>query len=228
MKKIGKINELAWVLGIIFCSLGVCLCTKANFGLSMIAAPPYIIHLKMVQLFPWYSQGTSEYIWQGILLVIMCLIIRRFKFRYLLSFAAAVIFGIAVDAWLRIFGGNAAYENMAVRIIAFLLGESVTALAIAFYFRTDMPLQMYELIVVEIAAKFGLDKNKAKLGNDIIMLALSVILALGLNHSFKGIGVGTIVITAVNAKLIAIFGNVLDRFFTFEPRFEKFTKAINA
>ena len=50
-KRIGKMNEIAWVLGIVLCALGVALCTKADFGLSMIAAPAYIIHVGMSRFF---------------------------------------------------------------------------------------------------------------------------------------------------------------------------------
>lgn len=221
-------SEVSWLLGIIFCSLGVALCTKASFGLSMIAAAPYIIHIKMINFFPWYTQGTSEYIWQGILLVVMCIAVRRFKWRYLLSFAAAVIFGSAVDMWLRILGGNGAYVSLAARIAAFVLGELFTALAVAFYFRTYMPLQMYELVVVEIADKYGFDKDKTKLANDIVMLAVSVVFALSLNRSLEGLGIGTVVITLVNAALIRFFGNLIDRLFVFTPRFEKLQKIITA
>lgn len=96
-KKIRKMNEISWLLGIVLCTLGVCLCTKANFGLSMIAAPPYIIHLRMVKLFPWYSQGTSEYLWQGILLIVLCIAVRRFRVRYLFSFLTAFLSGNMLD-----------------------------------------------------------------------------------------------------------------------------------
>lgn len=220
-------NEAAWVLGQILCALGVCLCTKANFGLSMIAAPPYILHLKMINIFSWYSQGTSEYIWQGVLLLIMCLAVQKFKPRYLLSFVSAVLFGFILDAWLEVFGGNGAYTGMAARITAFILGESITALAIAFYFRTDMPLTIYELAVVEIAERYNFDKNRTKQCNDIIMLAVSFVFAAVLNRNFAGIGVGTIIITIVNAWLIALFGKLLDKIFTFEPRFNKLVAVLH-
>ena len=52
MKKISRMNEIAWVIGIAGCALGVCLCTKANFGLSMIAAPPYIFHIALRDRLP--------------------------------------------------------------------------------------------------------------------------------------------------------------------------------
>ncbi len=219
MKKLGKMNEAAWLLGILFCSLGVALCTKADFGLSMIAAPPYILHLKMVQYFAWWSQGTSEYIWQGILLVLMCIILRRFKLKYLLCFATGELFGLALDGWFVLFGGNGACESMAVRIVCFAAGEVITALAIAFYFKTDMPLQIYELLVTQIADKWSLETARVKQANDIIMFALSVVLALTLTGGLNGVGIGTILITLVNATLIGLFSKLLDRIFSFEARF---------
>ncbi|MBQ6614148.1 MAG: hypothetical protein IIX18_02390 [Clostridia bacterium] len=221
MKKISKMNEAAWLAGVLCCAFGVALATKANFGLSMIAAPPYIIHLFFKNIFPWYTQGTSEYIWQGILLAILCVIVRRFKAKYLLTFACAIIFGLAVDGFLLILGGGGAYETITARIIAFVLSEIITAFAIACYFRTDMPLPVYELVVSEISKCYKIEINKVKQTNDIIMLVLSVMFALLLNRSFAGIGVGTIIITLINASLIAFIGKLLDKYFDFSPRFPK-------
>ena len=221
MKKLQKMNEAAWLLGVLLCALGVALATKANFGLSMIAAPPYIIHIFMENFFPWYSQGTSEYIWQGVLLLAMCIIVRRFRVKYLLTFVCAVIFGLAVDGFLWLLGGSAVYATLAARIIAFIVSEIITAVAIACYFRTDLPLPVYELVVSEIAKCYSLNMNKVKQANDLIMLALSLILAFVLNRSFAGIGIGTIIITLVNASLIALAGKILDTYCDFSPRFPR-------
>ena len=106
MKKIGRMNEIAWIIGIVGCALGVSLCTKANFGLSMIAAPPYIFHVAFRVRMPWLTQGTAEYIWQGILLLFMCIVTGRFHWKYLLSFGTAVISGLCIDFWLLLLGGN--------------------------------------------------------------------------------------------------------------------------
>ena len=219
MKKISKMNELAWMLGILLCALGVVLCTKANFGLSMIAAPPYVVHIFVQDFFPWYSQGTSEYIWQAFLLIAVCIVGRRFKPKFLLSFGSAILFGFAIDGWLLLFGGRVAFATLPARILALVLGENITAFAIACYFRTDMPLQIYELVVAEIARAVNAPLNKAKQINDFCMLGLSVVLALLLNHSLQGIGIGTLLITAVNAPLIAMYGKLLDRYCDFTPRF---------
>jgi len=220
-KKIGRMNEAAWVIGIVVCALGVALCTKADFGLSMIAAPPFIFHYALRGAFPWFTQGTAEYVWQGVLLILLCAAVRRFRWRYLLSFGAAVIAGLCIDGWLLLLGGNAPYESMVLRIVAFAAGELLTGLAIAFVFRTTLPIQIYELLVREIADRYRLDVNRVKLVNDIAMLVLSAALSFLLTRGFNGFGAGTILITLVNAPIIALFGRLIDRFFTFEPRFPK-------
>ena len=226
-KKIGKMNEMAWVIGILVCSLGVCLCTRADFGLSMIAAPPYILHYALRDIWPWFTQGRAEYVWQAVLLIGMCLAVRRFRWRYLLSFAAAFIAGKSIDLWFIVLGGSAVYGSMAARIVAFVLGELLTSVAIAFVFRTSWPVQIYELLVREIADRYSLDVNRVKLVNDISLFFLSAVLSLLLTGGFHGFGVGTVLITAVNAPLIALCGRLIDRFFTFEPRFPQLTGCLS-
>jgi len=223
MKKIGKMNEAAWVIGIGVCSLGVCLCTKADFGLSMIAAPPYILHYALREVWPWFTQGRAEYAWQAVLLIGMCLAVGRFRWRYLLSFAAAFIAGNCIDLWFIPLGGPGVYATMAGRIAAFVLGELLTSVAVAFVFRTAWPIQIYELLVREIADRYSLKLERVKMVNDIALFVLSAALSLILTGGFHGFGVGTVIITAVNAPLITLCGRLIDRFFTFEPLLPRLT-----
>lgn len=225
MRKIRGMNEIAWVIGVLLCSFGVALYTKADFGLSMIAAPGYIIHTKMINYFSWYTQGTSEYILQAILIIALSLVMLRFKKSYLLSFVAAVASGAALDGWLYLMGGNAPLESMYARIIAFIFGEISLTVSIAFFFRTTLPVQIYELIVNELSEKQNVEKIKVKQWFDAFMLTLSILLALVLNKNLHGLGFGTIVITIVNAPLIKLFGEIIDRMFSFESRFLRFEKS---
>ena len=227
MKKIGGMNELAWVIGIAGCALGVCLCTKADFGLSMIAAPPYIFHVALRDRLPWFTQGTSEYLWQGVLLLFMCIITSRFRWRYLLSFGTAVISGLCIDFWFLLLGGNGAYSSLWMRIAAFVFGAGFTSLSIAFVFRTSLPIAIYELLVREISHRFRRDINRVKMANDIVMLLLSAGLAFALTGGFHGFGPGTILITFINAPLIAFFGKLIDRCFDFSPRFPRLTRMLS-
>lgn len=221
MKKISKMGELAWVIGTVLCALGVALCTKASFGLSMIAAPPYILHVAISKFWAFFTQGTAEYVWQALVIVVICVIAKKIRLRYFLAFLSAFISGIMIDFWLFVLGGGGAYGDMWQRVVAFVVGECFIALAVAFLFRTYCPMQAVDLIVVEIAAKYKLEINKVKLFNDLILLVISVILTLVLTKSFVGVGVGTLIITAVNSPLIRMFGKLLDKVFDFTPAFPK-------
>lgn len=187
------------------------MCTKAGFGLSMIGAPPYIIHVWLRDHLTWFSQGTGEYVWEAIILVVTVIAIRRFRVKYLLSFLVAVVLGFLIDAWLIILGGNGILDDIVLRIVFFIIGMVSASIAVALYFRTDMPLQVYELSVVEISDKFGFKQSMVKWCTDISYLVIAVILSLALTHGFTGIGIGTIVITVLNAPLIAMFGKVIDK-----------------
>ena len=153
-------------------------------------------------------------------MLLLCVSLKRFKISYLLSFLTAIIFGLTVDGWFIIIGSNAVVQSFAIRIVLLVLGELITALSIAFFFRTSLPLAVYELVVTEVSDKFGFSTSSVKQINDIVMLVISVVLALTLNGSLQGLGFGTVFITLVNAPLIKLFGRILDRFFEFSFRFK--------
>ncbi|MBQ9838584.1 MAG: hypothetical protein IJO56_03685 [Oscillospiraceae bacterium] len=233
MKTFKKASELLWVLGIVFVALGVTVCSKADLGVSMIAAPAFIMHEFMSQWFGWLTVGVVEYIIQGIMLVLLCCLIRRFRWRYLLAFAVAVIYGYTLDLcmWLlRDLQVTAVWQRWCM----LLLGDTITALGVACFFRTYLPLQVYELFVAELANRFRLNINKTKSVYDIALLVISVMLAIFLFNdiagfdwsaiaktSFHQIGLGTIVTTIINAPIITMTGRLIDRLFEKTPRFPK-------
>ena len=210
-KEISAIDLLHWILGVSMCGFGICLSTRAGFGLSMISAPPYIMHVFLKQFFPWYTQGRSEYIWEAFLLILMCIAIRCFRPKYLFSFFTAVVIGFLIDGFFAILGGNTVYTTMPGRIAAYVIGTCITCCAIAFVFRTKIPGQVYELIVVQVSERYSLNKEKVKLVHDVAMFVISIALALLLTHSLAGLGVGTIITTFVNAPLIKMFGMMIDK-----------------
>ena len=210
-KEISAIDLIHWILGVSMCSFGICLSTRAGFGLSMISAPPYILHVFLQQFLPWYTQGRSEYIWEAFLLILMCILIQRFKPKFLFSFFTAVVVGFMIDGFFAILGGNTVYSTIPGRIAAYVIGTCITCCAIAFVFRTKIPGQVYELIVVQVSERYGFNREKIKLQHDVVMFVLSGLLALLLTRSFTGLGIGTIVTTFVNAPLIKLFGMMIDK-----------------
>ena len=233
MKKIKKSNELLWLLGIVFVALGVALCNKADLGVSMIAAPAFVVSEALQSISGFFSPGTTEYLLQGVILILMCALVRRFDWRFLLAFVVAMGYGYILDLFIWIIGGiqvNTALGSW----ITLLIGDCVTAFGVACFFRTDMPLLVYELFVAETANKFNIKISKMKLCFDLSLLVISIVLAFSLfgdaaafewstiwKNSFHSIGLGTLITTAINSPLISLMGKLIDRFFEPDPRFPK-------
>lgn len=210
MKTIGKTrNVIYWVIGLLLTSLSVAFSTKSNFGLS--TATPYILHVWLRDRFPWFTQGTAEYVWQTLMLIALCIVIKRFKWKYLLSFATAVVCGYVLDGWFLLLGGNGPYESIGMRIAAYVICLILAGIGVPFLYRTTMPIQMYELSVTEFCDRYKKDKPKIKLFFDIIMLAIAISLSLLLTKKLTGIGPGTIITAFLVAPLIKIFGTILDK-----------------
>jgi uncharacterized membrane protein YczE len=238
MKKLQKTGELTWLLGNVFVALGVTICSKADLGVSMIAAPAFVLSEALYSISSWFSVGVTEYIIQGILLVITCLIVKKFNWRYLLAFVVAVLYGYTLNFFIWLFNG-VSFNEVWLRWVMLLVGDAVTAFGVACFFRTYMPLQVYELTVAEIANKYNLVITKVKGVFDAALLVISIILALTLFNdvgafnwstiyyaSFHSIGLGTIVTTLINSTLIKGCGLLIDAIFEPTPLFPKLEKVL--
>ncbi len=238
MKKIKKSSEFLWLFGTIILALGVAICSKANLGVSMIAAPTFIFFELIEPYWSFLYVGTAEYIVQGVILIILCLVIRRFNWRYLLSFSFAVFYGYRLNLSLFFLDG-VIFDAIWLRWVMLIVGDLLTAFGVACFFRTYMPPQVYELFVSEFSSRFKLSINKVKMVFDLSMLAISVILAFSLfgdagsfdwstiwYSSFHNLGLGTVVTTFINTPLIFLMGKLLDKIFDPTPMFPKLEKAL--
>lgn len=238
MKRVKKTSELLWLFGIIFVALGVTICSKADLGVSMIAAPAFILSEKLMTLSSFFTVGVTEYLLQGVLLAVMCIVLKKFDLRYLLAFAVAVIYGYTLDFFIFIFDG-VVFDQIWLRWVMLIVGDIVTALGVACFFRTYMPLQVYELFVSEISKNFKISLDKTKRTFDYSLLLISIVLSVVLfidlfefdwsaigYTSFHSIGLGTLVTTLINSVLIMLAGKLLDSLFDPTPLIPKLSDAL--
>ena len=71
-------TELAYVLGIVLVAWGVVLMEKADFGVSMVVAPAYLLYRWLSPAWHFFTFGMAEYCLQAVLLLAMSLLLRRF------------------------------------------------------------------------------------------------------------------------------------------------------
>lgn len=227
MKKITIYSEIIYLLSIIILAFSVAMVASADFGLSMIVAPAYILSQKL----GFITFGQAEYLIQGVLFISFLIAVRKFKPTYLFSFLTCVIYGLALDffRWIiPVFNPNVVTPgsmDLWLRILYFTVGELLTALSIALCFRTYLYPQVVDFFVVGISSHFKLNRGKFKTINDICFLAVSVVLSLCFFGKLVGIYYGTIILTLVNGPLISLMGRLFDRFFTVKPLLKKFSNS---
>ena len=215
VKKIPFYRELAYPIGLAVLALGTALMEKAAFGMSMVTAPAYIIWSKLVLSLPQLSFGTVSYLFEAALLLLLMLLLRRFRLSYLLSFVTAVLFGLLLDACMAL-TGLLPYTIVA-RIIYYVSGTVICSLGVALLFHTYFTPEAYELFVKEIARAKGMELGRCKTIYDCSSCGFALLLSFLLFGfgQFVGVGVGTILCALVNGKLITLLSKALEKRFNF-------------
>ena len=212
MKKRTFPTELLYVLGILFLALGTAFMERADFGLSMVVAPAYLLYLKCSEIFPALTFGTVEYLFQAFLLLVMIPVLRRFRISWLFSFVTAVLYGLALDACM-LLTAVLPVGHFALRLTWYLSGLLFCSAGVAMLFRSYLAPEVYELFVKELAGKTGKDIGKVKVGYDCVSCAVAVVLSFcffGLWH-FEGVKLGTVLCAFVNGHIIGFIGRVMDK-----------------
>lgn len=212
-------TELAYVFGMLFLAFGTALMEKADFGMSMVVAPAYILHLKLSEVLPFFSFGMAEYCLQLVLIVFLSVFLRRFKKGYLFSFLTAVIYGFVLDFFIALIASLPA-DSFSVRAVLFVSGMLCGSVGVAFFFHTYFAPEAYELVVKELSVSMNRSITVVKTSYDLISLTVSVVLSFcffGFLH-FEGVKLGTLITALVNGWIIGRISALMDKSFDFKDR----------
>ena len=216
MKKKVLYTELAYALGMVGLSLSVALMTRADFGVSMVVAPAYLLYLKLNPVWPFFTFGMAEYTLQAVLLLFTILAVKKFRPYFLFSFVTAVLYGFLLDGWMLATAALPA-GTLVLRGAWYVLGLVLGAASIAFFFKTYIAPEVYELLVKELAEKLGKPTHRVKTVYDCVSCAAAIIMSFaffGLGR-FEGVKWGTVVCALVNGWLIGRFTALYERCFAF-------------
>ncbi len=216
-------SELAYLIAIVLLSFAVTLLTSADFGISMIVAPAYLLSLK----FPVFTFGQAEYVIQAGVFILLCIILRKFRLVYLSSFGTCLIYGFVLDLWRKIPCFNPEITptgSMALwlRIVMFVVGVLLTSFSVALFFKTYLYPQVYDFFVKAVSNRYNVKLSRLKTIVDLSCLTASVIMTFAFFGSITGIGWGTPVMALFNGTIIGFFSGLLDKAFDFQPTFPRF------
>jgi len=142
LKKPVVYTELAFSIGLLLLALGTALMSAGGFGVSMVVAPAYILHLKLSQSLPFFSFGMAEYVLQAIVLIMMMCALRQAKVSYLFTVVTAVVYGFLLDGAMAL--TSLLPQNVfGLQILSYGFGDLLCALAISFLLRGYLPPAAY-------------------------------------------------------------------------------------
>lgn len=209
-------TEAAYVIGLIILALGTAFMERADFGMSMVVAPAYLIYLKISDYLSWFSFGMAEYCFQALLIFVLAIILHRFKRKYLFSFITAFLYGNILDSMMKavnLIPGNGVQQ----RAVYYGIGLAACAVGVSLLFHTYLSPEAYELFVKELSCRFGWNINKTKTVYDccscIIAVAMSF-LFIGF-WRFEGVKLGTVLCALINGWLIGQCSKCFEKHFDF-------------
>ncbi len=214
MKKLPLYSELCYVCGLIMLSFSNACMARGDFGLSAVIVPSYLLHLKISQYFEWFTFGKAEYLVQGLLIIALFIIARRFKFSYLFSFCTALIYGALLDLMIYLVDFIPG-EGFTWRLVFYIVGYIFNFVSVSLILKSYFRPCAYELFVKEIALFSGKKLGTVKIIFDYSCMLVSLILTFalfGFGH-FEGIKWGTIITILINGWLISFVIAFLDKHF---------------
>lgn len=211
MKKMKIYSEVAYVMGIVLMAVGNSLCAYGDWGMSMVVAPAYVLHLALVRVFPWFSFGVAEYTVQALVIMALIIMTRRIKVRFFLSFATTLIYGLFLDAFMVV---TALLPPLLwLRILLYAVGVALGSAGVAVLFTAYFPPGLYEVLVQEIVGRWHGKLGVVKTVYDLCSLAVALLMSLLFFGALQGVGVGTVACAFVNGALIHLFGKWYARLF---------------
>ncbi len=222
-KKLQISSEAVYLLAAVILSFATAMLAAADFGLSMVVTPAYAISIRASFL----TFGQAEYLVQGSLFVVLCIVLRKVRLIYLVSFGSGLIYGAALDFWRAVLPWlnpevtAPGSFGLPARILIFTVGFFLNSFGVTLYFKTYFYPQVYEFFVKGVSRRLGMKLEKFKICYDMCSLAAGALISLLLLHRLAGIGLGTVIMACCNGVLVGKMGGWLDKHISIQARFPK-------
>ena len=198
-------GEFALAIAVIVNSFGVVLMLYSGAGISAISSVPYAFS----EVLPRISLGTWTYLFQGILVLSLMILRKKFVPPYLFSFVVGFLFGELLDVhelWIGILP-----TAIPFRVLYFVVSYLLICIGIALSNRCGLPIIPTDLFPRELADITKITYSKIKISFDVICLTVTAGMTLIFLGHIKGLGIGTILAAFTMGKCIGLIGNWMDK-----------------
>lgn len=197
-------GEAALALATIINSFGVVLMLYSGSGISAISSVPFAFS----EVFPKLSLGTWTYLFQGLLVLSLMVLRKRFVPQYLFSFVVGFVFGELLDVhelWVSILPNGLFWC-----VLYFVISYFLISFGIALSNRCRLPIIPTDLFPRELAQIINVSYPRIKISFDVSCLAITAGMTFLFLGHLKGLGIGTILAAFTMGKVVGILGGWLD------------------
>lgn len=198
-------GEAALIVAVIINSFGVVLMLYSGSGISAISSVPFAFS----EVIPQLSLGTWTYIFQGLLVLSLMVLQKRFVPQYLFSFVVGFVFAELLDLndfWIHILP-----NELWMCVIYFVISYLLISFGIALSNRCCLPVTPTDLFPRELSKIISVAYSKIKISFDVICLVVTAALTCIFLGHLDGLGIGTILAAFTMGKVIGMIGECLDR-----------------
>nr|WP_308648256.1 DUF6198 family protein [uncultured Agathobacter sp.] len=208
-KKVVLRGEAALAVAIFINSMGVLLMLQSGSGISAISSVPYAFS----EVLPVLTLGTWTYIFQGLLVITLMVLKRKFVPSYLFSFVAGFLFGELMDIhelWI-----TKLPMSIPLRIFYFVLSYIILCIGIALSNRCRLPIIPTDLFPRDLSEIIKKPYSRVKITFDVTCLLVTACLTFFALGKISGLGIGTVAAAFTMGKGVAIAGKLIDKKMTF-------------
>ena len=203
-------GELALLVAVAINSFGVVLMLYSGTGISAISSVPYAFSC----VFSAVTLGTWTYIFQGLLVLTLMILRKKFVPQYLFSFVVGFVFGELLDVhemWI-----NVLPTAIGWRVLYFVASYILICIGIALSNRCGLPIIPTDLFPRELADITKVKYSRIKIGYDVTCLTITALMTCIILGHLDGLGIGTILAAFTMGKVIGMIGDKMDQHVRFE------------
>lgn len=200
-----RIRLLMYFAGLFIMTMGIALSVKSDLGVSPVSSVPYTMTCV------WgIEMGRATILFHvGLVLLQILLLRKNFRKADLLQILVGIVFGYFTTFcnWGAGFLPNP--ESFAFRVGLALFSVLFVAVGIFLYMPANVMPLAGEGAMMAVSKVSGIKFHKVKIGFDVSMVSISLVVCAVLLHSFGSVGLGTV----LAAVLVGIVLGFINRYF---------------
>lgn len=206
-----KIRLPMYFIGLFIMTVGIAFSVRSDLGVSPVSSPPYTLTVV------WnVEMGMATFLFHVALVLLQILLLRRkYKPKNLLQLAVGVVFGLFTTFCNGLVMMIPMPDILPFRIIMLAVSIVIVAIGIFLYVPADIMPLAGEGTMLAISQVTGFKFSNVKIGFDVSVSVISLVICLITVHNPGSVGIGTVVSAVLPGATLGVitrvFGEKRDR-----------------